>query len=64
MPKGYSRKSVAEKVGVHPDTIVRWIEKRKVAVQKKKNSRGHYVFTEADLQKFKDHAESIEVQDD
>ncbi len=64
MPKGYSRKEVAEKVDVHPDTIVRWIEKRKVAVQKKKNSRGHYVFTEADLKELKEYAESVEVQDD
>lgn len=57
--KGYSLKEVAEKVGRSKATIVRWIELKKVDVRKKKNAQGHYVFTEADLQKFKAYNESI-----
>jgi len=49
--KGYSLKEVASRVGVVKATIVRWIETRKVKVPKRKNARGHYVFTEADLRK-------------
>lgn len=64
MATGYSRKEVADYVGVHPDTVVRWLEKKKVEVRRKKNARGHYVFSEADRAKFKEYAESIEVVDD
>jgi predicted site-specific integrase-resolvase len=49
--KGYSLKEVANEVGVATATIVRWIEVKKVDVVKKKNTRGHYIFTESDLQK-------------
>jgi predicted site-specific integrase-resolvase len=49
--RGYSLTEIANKVGVVNATIVRWIETRKVKIPKRKNSRGHYVFTEADLQK-------------
>lgn len=49
--KGYSLTEVANQVGVVNATIVRWIETRKVKIPKRKNSRGHYVFTEADLKK-------------
>ena len=49
--KGYSLKEVAKKVGVSTATIVRWIEVKKVEISKKKNARGNYIFTEADLQK-------------
>jgi len=49
--RGYSLTEIANKVGVSTATIVRWIETRKVKISKRKNSRGHYVFTEADLQK-------------
>ena len=64
MATGYSRKEVAEYVGVHPDTIVRWMEKRKVPIRKKKNAQGHYVFSEADRSSLKEYAESIVVEDD
>jgi excisionase family DNA binding protein len=57
--KGYSLKEVAKKVGVSTATIVRWIEVKKVSITKKKNARGHYIFTEADLQKLKEYNESI-----
>ncbi|HEV8367145.1 MAG TPA: MerR family transcriptional regulator [Pyrinomonadaceae bacterium] len=57
--KGYSLKQVAKKVGRSTATIVRWIEVRKVQVAKKKNAQGHYIFTEADLQKLKAYNESI-----
>lgn len=45
----YSLKEVAEVVGVHSATIIRWIDQRKVRLKKKKNASGHYVFTEDDL---------------
>ena len=57
--KGYSLKQVAKKVGRHDATIVRWMELKKVKITKKKNAQGHYIFTEADLQKFKAYNESI-----
>ena len=57
--KGYSLKEVAEKVGRSTATIVRWIDLKKVGVGKKKNAQGHYIFTEADLQKLKAYNESI-----
>ena len=57
--KGYSLKEVAKKVGRSPATIVRWIETGKVNITKKKNAQAHYIFTEADLQKLKDHENSI-----
>jgi DNA-binding transcriptional MerR regulator len=57
--KGYSLKEVAKKVGVSTATVVRWIEVRKVNITKKKNARGNYIFTEADLQKLKSYNESI-----
>ncbi len=58
--KGYSLKHVAKRVGVSTATIVRWIEVRKVKITKKKNVHGHYVFTEADLQKLKAYTESLD----
>ena len=57
--KGHSLKKVAGKVGVSKATIVRWIIARKVQVSKKKTRSGHYIFTEADLQKLKGYSESI-----
>lgn len=57
--KGYTLKEVAKKVGVSEATIVRRIEYGRVKITKKKNVRGHYVFTEADLQKLKDHNDGI-----
>lgn len=57
--KGYSLKEVAKKVKVSEATVVRWIDVRKVKITKKKTARGHYFFTEADLQKLKAHNESI-----
>jgi DNA-binding transcriptional MerR regulator len=47
--KGYSLKEVANKVGVTPATILRWIETGKFRVPKRKNAQGHYFFTEVDL---------------
>lgn len=49
--KGYTLKEVTQKVGVVSATIIRWIETGKVRIRKKKGTQGHYVFTEADLQK-------------
>lgn len=46
-----SLKDVATKLRVHPATIMRWLETGRVAVKKKKTSRGHYVFTSSDLRK-------------
>jgi transposase len=57
--KGYTLKQVAKKVGKSSATIVRWIETKKVGVTKKKTIQGHYIFTEADLQKLKAYNESI-----
>lgn len=58
--RGYSLKQVAKRVGVSTATIVRWIEVRKVKITKKKTAQGHYVFTEADLEKLKAHTESLD----
>jgi len=57
--KGYTLKQVAAKVGVSTATIVRWMEVKKVAIARKKTAGGAYIFTEADLQKFKSYKESI-----
>lgn len=57
--KGYSLEQVAKKVGRSMATIVRWIEVRKVRITKKKNAQGHYIFTEADLQKLRSYNEGI-----
>ena len=46
----YSLKDVAARLGVHPATIVRWLEAGKVGL-KKKNVHGHYVFHEPDLRR-------------
>ena len=61
--KGYSLKDVAAKVRRSTATIVRWIATRKVRITKKKNAQGHYIFTEADLQKLKAHNDSIKEAD-
>lgn len=57
--KGHSLKEVAKKVGVSTATIVRRIETRKVKITKRKDVRGHYIFTEADLLKLKAHNDGI-----
>ncbi len=59
MVKGYSLKEVAEKVGRSTATIVRWIDLKKVDIVKKKTAQGHYIFSEADLQKLKAYNESV-----
>lgn len=61
--KGYTLKQVAKKVGKSSATIVRWIEVKKVSVTKKKTAQGHYIFTEADLQKLKAYNEGIKQYD-
>ncbi len=61
--KGYSLKEVAKRVGVVNATIVRWIETKKVKVPKRKNARGHYFFTEADLQKLIEYKNHLSVED-
>jgi hypothetical protein len=38
---------------------VRWIDVGKVKITKKKNAQGHYIFTEADLQRLKSYKESV-----
>jgi len=57
--KGYSLKQVANKVGRSMATIVRWIDVGKVKITKKKNVQGHYIFTEADLQKLQSYKDSV-----
>ena len=57
--RGYSLKEVAKKVRRSTATIVRWVDVRKVKITKKKNAQGHYIFTEADLEKIKAYKESI-----
>jgi excisionase family DNA binding protein len=57
--KGYTLKEVASKVGVSTATIVRWIETGKVKVPKRKNRRGYYFFTEADLRRFTEYVNHI-----
>jgi len=61
--KGYSLKQVAAKVGRSTATIVRWMDVQKVHIARKKTAQGHYIFTEADLQKFKSYNESIRQAD-
>ena len=61
--KGYSLKEVASKVGVVNATIVRWIETKKVRVPKRKNARGHYFFTEADLRRLIEYKNRIITDD-
>ena len=53
--KVYSLREVAQMVGVVNATIVRWIETGRFKVPKRKNAQGHYVFTEADLQRLLEH---------
>jgi len=52
-------KEVAQKVGRSEATIVRWMDTGKVKVTKKKTAQNRYIFTEADLQKFKSYNEGI-----
>ena len=59
--KGYSLKDVAKKVGVSTATIIRWIDVKKVELDKKKNSQNHYIFTETDLQALKAYRRSIKI---
>lgn len=61
--KGYTLKQIAKKVGRSAATIVRWVESKKVAVNKKKLANGSYIFTEADLQKFKAYKDGIKQVD-
>lgn len=58
--KGYSLKDVADRVGRSTATIVRWIDVGKVKITKKKTAQGHYIFTEADLQKLVAYNSSIQ----
>lgn len=62
--KGYNLKEVASKVGVVNATIVRWMETKKVNVPKRKNARGHYFFTEADLRKLIEYKNRIITDDE
>jgi uncharacterized protein YajQ (UPF0234 family) len=57
----YSLKEVAKEVGRCTSTITRWIDLKKVDVTKKKNARGHLVFTESDLKKLIEHNEKIDL---
>ena len=56
---GYTLKQVAKILGVSEATVSRRIDTRKVKIKKRKNVRGHLVFTEADLQKLKAHNDSL-----
>ena len=59
----WTLKQVAVTVGVHSATIMRWITLGKVSVKKKKNSRGHHVFTESDVEELKSYyGKVIEVE--
>jgi predicted site-specific integrase-resolvase len=66
--KGYTLKEAASRVGVSAATIVRWMDGKKVKVAMKRDPRGYYSFTEADLRKLiaykkrtdgKQHSESL-----
>jgi predicted site-specific integrase-resolvase len=59
--RGYSLKEVAQKVGVVNATIIRWIETNKVKVPKRKNTQGHYFFTEADLKRFIEYKNRVTI---
>ena len=61
--RGFSLKEVASKVGVVNATIVRWVETKKVRVPKRKNARGHYFFTEADLRRLIEYKNRIITDD-
>ena len=60
-PRIWSLKEVVQEVNAHAQTILRWIERGKVRVKKKKNSSGHYVFTDADVRQLKAHRESVAI---
>lgn len=56
--------AAAEAVGVHPATIIRWLKERRVlSVKRKKNARGHWVFTDVDVTALKSYKESIQDLD-
>jgi predicted site-specific integrase-resolvase len=52
-------REVADRIGVHPSTILRWVKEKKVKVTGYKDRRGYWVFREADLSKFESHARDI-----
>lgn len=54
-------RQVAKKLRVHPRTIVRWIDTKKVNVEKKKNRQGHLIFSNEDMAALKEYAERIEI---
>ena len=55
-------REVAKDVGVHYSTILNWVKKGKVAVNKYKNHKGHWVFREEDIPKFKDYIHSVRLE--
>lgn len=52
-------RDVARQVNVHYSTILNWIRKGKVKAVGYKNQRGHWVFKEEDIQRFKDFLRSV-----
>lgn len=59
LPGRYHISEVAERVGVHPRTIKRWIKEGKVE-EVDRDRRGWRLFTEEDVKKIKEYAFKIE----
>lgn len=58
----FTLQQTAGRIGVHHLTIVRWLNENRIpGVQKKKNTRGQYVFTDEDVKKFKEYKNSIKT---
>ena len=53
MPRARNLTETAKKVGVHAHTILRWIHASKVKIALKKDHRGQYVFTPAEVNRLK-----------
>ena len=55
---------VSAQVGRHPDTVVRWLNERKVDVLKRKTHSGEYRFSHEDLAKFLAYATHVPVTEE
>ena len=55
---------VSAQVGRHPDTVVRWLNERKVDVAKRKTRSGEYRFSHEDLAKLCEYATQVHVREE
>ena len=55
---------VSAQVGRHPDTVVRWLNERKVDVLKRKTRSGEYRFSHEDLAKLCEYATQVHVREE